>query len=45
MVPEVEAGQIREVMEGPYRIIYLVQPTRIDVVAIVHGRQDLHWPP
>jgi len=33
MVPEGRRNDIREVFEGPYRIIYLVQPTRIDVLA------------
>lgn len=28
----------------PYRIIYLAQPTRVDVLAIVHGRQQIDWP-
>jgi toxin ParE1/3/4 len=44
-VPEARDTQIRELFESPYRIIYLVQAARIDVLAVVHGRQDLHWPP
>ena len=36
--------QLRELLEGPYRIIYLVQAARVDVLAVVHGRQDLRWP-
>jgi plasmid stabilization system protein ParE len=35
---------VRELLEGPYRIIYLVQAARIDVLAVAHGRQDLRWP-
>ncbi len=35
---------IREVFEGPYRIMYLVQPNRVDILAIVHGRQQVIWP-
>lgn len=44
-VPEADDAMIREVFEGPYRVIYLVQPNRIDVLAIVHGRQHIAWPP
>lgn len=35
---------VREVFENPYRILYLAQPTRIDILAIVHGRQGIEWP-
>ena len=41
VVPEYEAQDIREVIEGPYRIIYLVKPDQIDVLALVHGAQLL----
>ena len=41
MVPEYEMTQIREVVEGPYRIIYYIKPDQIDVLAVVHGVQDL----
>ena len=40
-VPEYEMKQIREVIEGPYRIIYYIQPDQIDVLAVLHGAQDL----
>lgn len=43
-VPEANDPLIREVFEGPYRIMFLVQPTRIDILAIVHGRQQITWP-
>ncbi len=33
--------QIREVIEGPYRIIYYIKPDRVDVLAVLHGAQDL----
>jgi len=39
-VPEFELGQIREVLEGPYRIIYYIKPDQIDVLAIVHAAQQ-----
>jgi len=41
MVPEYETAQIREVVEGSYRIIYYVKPGQIDVLAVVHGAQDI----
>lgn len=43
-VAEVSDEQVRELLEGPYRIVYLVQAARIDVLAVVHSRQDLRWP-
>ena len=38
-VPEYEMDQIREVIEGPYRIIYYLKPDQIDVLAVIHGSQ------
>jgi toxin ParE1/3/4 len=43
-VSEAEDDKVREVLENPYRILYLAQPSRVDVLAIVHGRQDIVWP-
>ncbi len=40
-VPEYEMDQIREVIEGPYRIIYYIKPDQIDVLAVVHGSQEI----
>ena len=39
MVPEYELNEIREMLEWPYRIIYLVQTSqsRVEVLAVVHG--------
>ena len=39
-VPEYEMPQIREVFEYPYRIIYHITPTQIDVIAVLHGARD-----
>ena len=38
-----EAGEldVREVMKRAYRLRYRVRPTVIEVLAIVHARQDL----
>ena len=41
MVPEYEAPDIREVVEGPYRIIYRITTDQIDILAVVHGAQLL----
>jgi plasmid stabilization system protein ParE len=40
-VPETTATDVRELIESPYRILYRTMPTAIEVIAIVHGRQDL----
>lgn len=39
-VPEYDMDQIREVIEGPYRIIYHIKIDQIDVVAVIHGAMD-----
>ncbi len=40
-VPEFEHGQIREVLEGAYRIIYYVKPDQVDVLAVIHGAREI----
>ncbi len=40
-VPEASALDIRELIEFPYRIIYRVHHETIEVLAVIHGRQDL----
>lgn len=41
-VPEFEQEQIREVLEGPYRIICYIKADQIDVLAVIHSaRQTL----
>jgi len=40
-VPEHEMHRIREVIERPYRIIYYIKPDQIDVLAVIHGSQDI----
>jgi len=40
-VSEYEKNQIREVIEGPYRIIYYIKLDQVDVLAVIHGAQDL----
>ena len=40
-VPEYDIDQIREVIEGPYRIIYHIKPDQVDVLAVIHGAMDV----
>jgi len=40
-VPEYRQESLREVLERPYRIIYLVGQDRIDIVTVKHYRQRL----
>ncbi len=43
VVPEIGEPRIREVIEGPYRIIYHILPDRIEVLAVLHGAQNFTW--
>ena len=45
MVPEYQDPDIREVMEGPYRVIYEVTEKEIHVLAVIHGAQLLPLEP
>jgi len=40
-VPEFAVPQIRQVLEGPFRIIYYIKPDQIDVLAVIHGAQQI----
>jgi plasmid stabilization system protein ParE len=42
MVLEYELNEIREVLEWPYRIIYLINPeqSHVEVLAVVHGARS-----
>ena len=40
-VPEYDSVQVREVIEGPYRLIYIIKPGQLDILAIIHGAQDI----
>jgi addiction module RelE/StbE family toxin len=40
-VPEYDIDQIREIIEGSYRIIYHIKPDQIDVLAVIHGAMDV----
>ena len=41
IVPEYMTENIREVIERPYRIIYLIKVEQIDILTVVHGNQEL----
>lgn len=41
IVPEFETKQIREVIEGSYRIIYYIKVEQIEVLAVIHGSQQI----
>ena len=45
VVPELGRREVRELIEWPYRLIYRVRPDAIEVLSILHGRQDLHGLP
>ena len=40
-VSEYDLDQIREVIEGPYRIIYYIKADQIDVLAVIHGAMEI----
>ena len=40
-VTEYDFNQIREVIEGSYRIIYHIKSDQIDVLAVIHGAMNI----
>jgi toxin ParE1/3/4 len=40
-VPEYDMDQIREVIEGAYRIIYHIKSDQIDVLAVLHAAMNV----
>ena len=40
-VPEYDVDEIREVIEGSFRIIYHIKADQIDVLAVIHGATDV----
>jgi plasmid stabilization system protein ParE len=43
IVPDVGDANVRELVEGSYRIIYHILEEQVDVIAVVHSSQK--WPP
>ena len=37
VVSEVDDPQVRELIEGPYRVIYRIESRRVVVLAVIHG--------
>ncbi len=46
MVPEYEINEVREVIEWPYRIIYLIDPEahKAEVLAVIHSSREQRKP-
>ena len=42
-VQEYDSDEIRELIEGAYRIIYRIKREQIDILAVIHGAR--HLPP
>lgn len=43
VAPEFEDETIREIIEGPYRVIYQIRPKSILVSAVVHSSTSTGW--
>lgn len=41
VVPEFQTAQVRELIEGRYRIWYRVSEDRIEVLAVIHGARQV----
>jgi toxin ParE1/3/4 len=40
VVPESELPEVRELIEGRYRIIYLIEAGQVQVLAVIHGARE-----
>jgi plasmid stabilization system protein ParE len=40
IVPELADPSLRELIVGPYRLLYEVHETEVQIVGFLHGRQD-----
>ncbi|HYN22609.1 MAG TPA: type II toxin-antitoxin system RelE/ParE family toxin [Thermoanaerobaculia bacterium] len=41
MVPEYREKNLREVFEGPYRLIYRIKADQADILTVIHGARLL----
>ena len=41
MVPEARSTSIRELIVGPYRVMYRARAGLVEILAIIHGARDL----
>ena len=40
IVPEIDEPNIRELIIYSYRLIYEISPDKIEILALIHGKQD-----
>lgn len=40
IVAEFDSPRVREILEHPYRIIYAITPSAIEILAVIHGSRD-----
>lgn len=40
IVPELHDSRFRELLVGPYRLVYRVEDQTVSIVALVHGARD-----
>lgn len=40
-VPEYDVDHIREVIEGPFRLVYVIDTEQIDVLAVIHAAMNV----
>jgi len=40
-VPEYDMNPVRKIIVGSYRIIYHVQPSQVDILAVIHGVRQI----
>ena len=40
VVPEFARPEVRELIEWPYRLVYRVHPDAIEILSVLHGRQE-----
>lgn len=43
VVPKVQDPDLREVIEGPYRIVYRILEEQVDIVAVLHSSRLAPW--
>lgn len=41
VVPEFARAEIRELIDWPYRLVYRVHADAVEVLSVLHGRQEL----
>lgn len=41
VVPEFGLPRVREMIEGPYRVIYRVETQRVEILAVFHGARAI----